>query len=51
MEAAEGGVEFIVAVTEGVPAQDEAIFYNQLKSDFPNVQLLGPNCPGIITAG
>ena len=51
MEAAEGGVEFIVAVTEGVPAHDEAIFYNQLKSDFPNVQLLGPNCPGIISPG
>ena len=45
MEAAEGGVKFIVAVTEGVPAHDEAIFYNQLKRDYPDVQLLGPNCP------
>ena len=51
MEAAEGGVKFIVAVTEGVPAHDEAIFYNQLKRDYPDVQLLGPNCPGIISPG
>jgi succinyl-CoA synthetase alpha subunit len=51
IEAAEGGVSFIVAITEGVPAQDEAWFYNQLKRDFPHVQLLGPNCPGVISPG
>jgi succinyl-CoA synthetase alpha subunit len=51
MEAAEGGVTFIVAITEGVPAQDEAWFFNKLKRDFPDVQLLGPNCPGVISPG
>ncbi|MBU6217182.1 MAG: succinate--CoA ligase subunit alpha [Acidobacteria bacterium] len=51
MEAAEGGVEFIVCITEGVPAQDEAWFFNKLQRDFPGVQLLGPNCPGIISPG
>jgi succinyl-CoA synthetase alpha subunit len=51
MDAAEGGVEFIVVITEGVPAHDEAWFFNKLKRDFPNVQLLGPNCPGIISPG
>ena len=51
LEAAEGGVEFIVAITEGVPAHDEAEFYNRLRRDFPQVQLLGPNCPGIISPG
>ncbi len=51
MEAAEGGVEFIVCITEGVPAQDEAWFFNELRRNFPNVQLLGPNCPGIISPG
>ncbi len=51
MEAAEGGIEFIVVITEGVPAHDEARFYNRLKRDFPQVQLLGPNCPGIISPG
>ncbi len=51
MDAAEGGVEFIVVITEGVPAHDEAWFFNVLKRDYPNVQLLGPNCPGIISPG
>ena len=51
MEAAEGGVELIIVITEGVPAHDEARFYNQLKRDHPDVRLLGPNCPGIISPG
>jgi succinyl-CoA synthetase alpha subunit len=34
-----------------VPAQDEAWFFNKLRNDFPNVRLLGPNCPGIISPG
>ena len=51
MEAAEAGIEFIVAITEGVPAHDEAWFYNELKREYPQVQLLGPNCPGIISPG
>ena len=51
LEAAEGGIEFIVAITEGVPAHDEAYFYNHLQNEFPQVQLLGPNCPGIISPG
>jgi len=51
MEAAEGGIEFIVCITEGVPAQDEAWFFNELKRNFPGVRLLGPNCPGIISPG
>ena len=51
MEAAEGGVEFIACITEGVPAHDEAWFFNKLLRDYPNVRLLGPNCPGIISPG
>lgn len=51
IEAAEGGVKMIVCITEGVPAQDEAWFFNKLKRDFPDVRLLGPNCPGIISPG
>ena len=51
MDAAEGGVKFIVCITEGVPAHDEAKFYNELKAQYPDVQLLGPNCPGIISPG
>jgi succinyl-CoA synthetase alpha subunit len=51
MEAAEGSVELIVCITEGVPAHDEAWFFNKLKRDFPGVRLLGPNCPGLISPG
>ncbi|OWY59482.1 succinate--CoA ligase subunit alpha, partial [cyanobacterium TDX16] len=51
LEAAEAGLELVVVITEGVPAQDEAYFFNKLKSDFPNTRLLGPNCPGIISPG
>jgi succinyl-CoA synthetase alpha subunit len=51
VEAAEGGIEFIVVITEGVPAHDEAWFFNWLKREHPDVRLLGPNCPGIISPG
>lgn len=51
MEAAEGGVDFIACITEGVPLHDEAWFFNKLQRDYPNVRLLGPNCPGIISPG
>jgi succinyl-CoA synthetase alpha subunit len=51
IEAAEAGVELIVVITEGVPAHDEARFYNRLKRDHPGTQLLGPNCPGLISPG
>ena len=51
MEAVDGGVELIVVITEGVPAQDEAWFFNKIKVEHPNVRILGPNCPGIISPG
>ncbi len=51
LDAVNGGVEFIVVITEGVPAQDEAWFFNKVKRDNPNVRILGPNCPGIISPG
>ena len=51
IEAAEGGVELIVVITEGVPAHDEAWFFNKLRRNFPHVRLIGPNCPGVISPG
>ena len=51
LEAAEGGIEVVVVITEGVPAHDEAYFFNRLKRDYPGTRLLGPNCPGIISPG
>ena len=51
VEAAAAGVPFVVCITEGIPAQDEALAYNRLVRDFPGTRLLGPNCPGIISPG
>lgn len=51
LEAAKAGITFIVCITEGIPAQDEAKVFNTLVRDFPKVRLLGPNCPGIISPG
>ncbi len=51
LEAARAGVGFVVCITEGIPAQDEALTFNTLVRDFPNTRLLGPNCPGIISPG
>jgi succinyl-CoA synthetase alpha subunit len=51
IEAAAAGIPFIVCITEGIPAQDEARAYNLLRRDYPGTRLLGPNCPGIISAG
>ena len=51
IEAAGGGITFIVCISEGIPAQDEAVTYNRLVEEFPGVRLLGPNCPGIISPG
>jgi succinyl-CoA synthetase alpha subunit len=50
-EAAEAGISFVVCITEGIPAQDEARTYNRLVQEFPGTRLLGPNCPGIISPG
>ena len=51
IEAAQGGITFIVSITEGIPAHDEARAYNRLVEEFPGVRLLGPNCPGVISPG
>jgi succinyl-CoA synthetase alpha subunit len=51
LEAAAAGIAFIVCITEGIPAQDEAKVYNTLVRNHPNTRLLGPNCPGIISPG
>ncbi|NBV73913.1 MAG: succinate--CoA ligase subunit alpha [Actinobacteria bacterium] len=51
LEAAAAGVGFVVCITEGIPAQDEARVFNTLVRDHPGTRLLGPNCPGIISPG
>ena len=50
LEAGEAGCDLIVCITEGIPAKDEARMYDLLKRNTTS-QLLGPNCPGLISPG
>jgi succinyl-CoA synthetase alpha subunit len=50
LEAEDAGISLIVAITEGIPAHDELRVYTQLRRN-PNVRLVGPNCPGILSPG
>jgi succinyl-CoA synthetase alpha subunit len=49
MEAAEGGIKLIVAITEGIPVSDMVKVKDYIRSF--DCRLIGPNCPGIITPG
>jgi len=49
MEAADAGVDIIVAITEGIPVMDMIKVKNTLAGK--TSRLIGPNCPGIITPG
>ena len=49
MEAAEANIRLIVCITEGIPIQDMVKVKNYLLDS--DSRLIGPNCPGIITAG
>src|SRR6187431_619026 len=50
MEAADAGIKVIVAITEGIPVLDMARAKRYVQNK-PGVQLVGPNCPGVITPG
>ncbi len=50
LEAADAGIRVIVCITEGIPVLDMLRVKAALKS-YPDVQLIGPNCPGVITPG
>ena len=50
LEAADAGVELVVAITEGIPAHDELRVYTHLERE-GRTRLIGPNCPGILSPG
>lgn len=55
LEAMEGGIKLIVAITEGIPVMDmvkvkyELTRWNKARGVGDQVRLVGPNCPGVIT--
>ena len=49
MEAADSGVKFVVAITEGIPVLDMTRVYPYVQER--GVRLLGPNCPGLLSPG
>jgi succinyl-CoA synthetase alpha subunit len=49
MEAAEAGIKVIICITEGIPVADMVKVKEYLKDK--DCTLIGPNCPGVMTAG
>jgi succinyl-CoA synthetase alpha subunit len=49
MEAADAGIKVIVTITEGIPVQDMVKVKAYLSNK--DVRMIGPNCPGVISAG
>jgi succinyl-CoA synthetase alpha subunit len=48
MEAADAGIQTIICITEGIPVQDMVNAKEYIKDK--GCRLIGPNCPGVITA-
>jgi succinyl-CoA synthetase alpha subunit len=49
MESSDAGIRLVVCITEGIPVQDMVKVKNYLQGK--TTRLIGPNCPGVITAG
>jgi succinyl-CoA synthetase alpha subunit len=49
MEAADAGIPLVVCITEGIPVVDMLKAFTFMKG--MQTRLVGPNCPGVITAG
>jgi succinyl-CoA synthetase alpha subunit len=49
LEAADAGVDTVVAITEGIPAHDMLRVYTHLRRG--STRLIGPNCPGVLSPG
>jgi succinyl-CoA synthetase alpha subunit len=49
MEAAEAGIKVIITITEGIPVKDMVMVKEYLADK--DCRMVGPNCPGVMTAG
>jgi succinyl-CoA synthetase alpha subunit len=49
MESADGGIKVIICITEGIPTKDMVTVKEYLSGK--DCRLIGPNCPGVMTAG
>jgi succinyl-CoA synthetase alpha subunit len=49
MEASDAGIKVIICITEGIPVQDMVVAREYIRGR--HSRLIGPNCPGVITAG
>ena len=50
LEAADAGIELVIAITEGIPVRDMMRVYAHLQTT-GHTRLVGPNCPGILSPG
>ncbi|HOP22291.1 MAG TPA: succinate--CoA ligase subunit alpha [Gammaproteobacteria bacterium] len=50
LEAVDAGIKVIICITEGIPVLDMMKVKSVLET-MPDVKLVGPNCPGVITPG
>jgi succinyl-CoA synthetase alpha subunit len=48
MEAADGGIKVIICITEGIPTKDMIVAKEYIQNH--DCRLIGPNCPGVMTA-
>lgn len=51
IEAIDAEIPLLVIITEGVPVQDSAEFWDYAKEQGGKTRIIGPNCPGIISPG
>ena len=49
MEAADAGIKVIICITEGIPTKDMIVAKEYINNK--DCRLIGPNCPGVMTAG
>ncbi|MES2217001.1 MAG: succinate--CoA ligase subunit alpha [Pseudomonadota bacterium] len=50
IEAVDAGIKLIICITEGIPTLDMLVVKDYI-NQHPQVRLIGPNCPGVITPG